>query len=49
MYERLDNGLDDNGTVIIRMTSGAKHELHLHNTRFVDDPWVKVDGDDEIY
>jgi len=30
--ERLNNGLDDTGAVMIRMPSGAEHELHPKKT-----------------
>ncbi len=49
MYDRLEQALEENGELMVRMASGAEHELHLHNTQFIEQPMVKVDGDDEIH
>lgn len=47
MYERLEQALSDFGEVMIRLDSGKEAELHLHNTEFVGEPFVKVEADNE--
>lgn len=49
MYDRLQNALQENGELMIRMASGAEHELHLHNVHFDDEPFVRVEGQDETH
>lgn len=49
MYERLEQALEENGEVMVRMDSGEDRELHLHNTDFIEDPVIRVDADDEIH
>ncbi len=49
MYKRLKEELHDKGEMMIRFTSGEEAELHLHNTEFVEEPFIKVDADDEIH
>lgn len=45
MYERLEQALADNGEIMIQLDSGKEAELHLHNTEFVGEPFVKVAAD----
>jgi len=49
MFEQLQDALDENGELMIRLDSGEDRELHLHNTEFLDSGLIKVDADDEIH
>ncbi|QGA80768.1 hypothetical protein [Candidatus Nanohalobium constans] len=49
MYDILRDALHENGEIMIRLSSGEDRELHLHNTDFLENGMVKVDGDDEIH
>lgn len=48
MYQRLKDAVQEYGEVMIRTDSGEEHELHKHNAEFNDEPFVKVDADDEV-
>jgi transcriptional antiterminator Rof (Rho-off) len=47
MYDRLETALDEKGEVMIRLASGEEGELHKHNVEFEDQPYLKVEGEDE--
>lgn len=49
MYDTLKSALDKHGEIMIRMDSGAEHELHKHNVAFKEDGTIKVDADDETH
>lgn len=49
MYERLKTALQEKGEIMIQFDSGETGELHLHNTEFIDEPFVKVEGEDETH
>lgn len=49
MYDQLQEALNENGELMIRMDSGEDRELHLHNAEFLDNGMIKVDADDEIH
>jgi hypothetical protein len=50
MYERLKQAVNEYGEVMIQTDSGEEHELHKHNSEFLDDSGlVKVDADDRIH
>ncbi len=49
MFDRLQNALEEKGEIMIRFDSGETAELHLHNTEFLDDPIIKVDGGDAVH
>lgn len=50
MYERLKSAVDEYGEVMIQTDSGEEHEIHKHNSEFLDDSGlVKVDAADEIH
>jgi hypothetical protein len=49
MYDRLEEALNQNGELMIRLDSGKEAELHLHNTKFIEEPMVRVDADDEVH
>lgn len=50
MYEEIKEKLDEAGEVMIAMDSGEKHEIHAHNTEFLDDKkLLKVDESEKIH
>ncbi|MEF8880465.1 MAG: hypothetical protein V5A72_01385 [Candidatus Nanohaloarchaea archaeon] len=49
MYDILQDELQDKGELMIRTDSGEDRELHLHNTEFLENGLIKVDGDDETH
>lgn len=50
MYERLKEAVDSYGEVMIRTDSGEEHELHKHNSEFLDEQGlVKVEADDRTH
>lgn len=46
MHTRLKEALEENGELMIRLTSGEEGELHLHNVEFEEEPFMKVEGED---
>lgn len=48
-FERLEQSLEENGELMVRTASGDELELHTHNVSFEDDPYLRVDADDETH
>lgn len=49
MHERLEEAVNENGEIMIRMDSGEDHELHKHNVTFLDDHWARIDTATETH
>ena len=49
MYDVLKEKLEETGELMIQLDSGKEAELHLHNTKFVENNLIEVDADDEIH
>ena len=49
MYDKLKDAVKEKGEVMIRTDSGEDRELHKHNTEFLDNGLVRIDGDDETH
>ncbi|WP_414837474.1 hypothetical protein ACK3SF_04350 [Candidatus Nanosalina sp. VS9-1] len=50
MFKRLRDAVDEYGEVMVLTDSGEEHELHKHNSEFLESSGlVKVDADDEIH
>lgn len=49
MYSRIKEKLQESGELMLRMSSGEDVEVHLHNTEFVEEPLIKVEGQDETH
>ncbi len=49
MYERIRDALQESGELMLRMASGEDVEVHLHNTEFIEEPIIKVEGQDETH
>lgn len=50
MFNRLKEAVEEFGEVMVLTDSGEEHELHKHNSEFLEEPGlVKVDADDEIH
>lgn len=48
-YERLESILNEMGEVMVESAAGETLELHKHNVEFEDEPWFRVDADDETH
>lgn len=49
MYQKLKESLKKNGELMLQFDSGETAEIHKHNTEFLEEPMIKVDGDDETH
>ena len=50
MFSRLRDAVDDFGEVMLLTDSGEEHELHKHNSEFIEEKGlVKIDAADEIH
>jgi len=49
-YESIRSSVENNGEVMIRLSSGEELELHKHNVKFDDGTKeIIVDGGSEVY
>lgn len=49
IYERLEDGLEEKGEIMIKLAGGEELELHTHNVEFEEDPFIRIDADDEVH
>ena len=49
MYDKLKDAVEEKGEVMVRTDSGEDRELHKHNTDFLDNGMIRIDGDDRIH
>lgn len=48
-YARIEELVDEMGEVMVESAAGETLELHKHNVEFEDEPWFRVDADDETH
>lgn len=48
-YQRLKDGLDEKGEIMVTLAGGEELELHTHNVEFEEEPYVRVDADDQVH
>lgn len=49
MFDELEQAVEEKGEIMIKTDSGDERELHKHNTEFLNNGLIKVDGEDEIH
>ncbi len=49
MYHRLRDNLDEKGEIMVKTAGGEELELHGHNVEFEDEPYMRIEADDEVH
>ncbi|WP_458205745.1 hypothetical protein [Haladaptatus sp. NG-SE-30] len=48
-YQRLKTGLEEKGEIMIKTGGGEELELHTHNVEFEEEPFIRIEADDEVH
>mgnify|MGYP006290077335 FL=1 len=49
MYHRLTEAVDEMGEVMVKTVDGSELELHKHSVEKDEEPFIRVEGDDETH
>ena len=49
MYHRLTQAIEEKGEVMVKTVDGSELELHKHTVEAEDEPYIRVDADDETH
>ncbi|WP_435154946.1 hypothetical protein [Haladaptatus sp. DFWS20] len=49
IYQRLETELEEKGEIMVKTAGGEELELHTHNVEFEEEPYIKIEADDEIH
>lgn len=49
LHQRLEDGLKEKGEIMVKLGDGEELELHTHNVESEEEPFIRVDADDQVY